>query len=197
MMAEVTKIPARIGYVRSPEDYPPEVSVAEQKSINELFARLFPGNARPRIEGDHSGFAIIARNPQMALQIVKLGEYVAREMPWCARRDLRELAVQAVNIHFQCETSFEAHVPHAAAAGISPEVQAAIPLWRTSNVLDDEQRLVVEYAFAVASGEVADPLFARAKEHFGETGTIEFTTAVAWWSFWAMILNATRSPRTL
>ena len=37
-----------------------------------------------------------------------------------------------------------------------------------------------------------DELFARVVERFGEKGAVEFTTVVAFWSFWALFLNATR-----
>ena len=50
---------------------------------------------------------------------------------------------------------------------------------------------MIEYARAVAGGRVPDELFARVREHFGERGAIECAAVVAFWSFWALFLNAT------
>ena len=69
-----------------------------------------------------------------------------------------------------------------------------MPYWRTASLFDDEQRLVIEYAEAVTSGEVPKALFSRVVERYGDKGAVEFTAAVAWWSFWAMMLNAAGRP---
>jgi len=61
-----------------------------------------------------------------------------------------------------------------------------------TRLFDEEQRLVIEYTFAVAAGDVADELFDRVVRKYGETQTIEFTATIAHWSFWAIFLNATR-----
>jgi alkylhydroperoxidase family enzyme len=72
------------------------------------------------------------------------------------------------------------------------ELLAAIPYWRTTSLFNTEQRLVIEYTNAVVAGDVPAELFARVVAQYGEKGAVEFTTAIAWWSFWAMFLNATR-----
>jgi 4-carboxymuconolactone decarboxylase len=114
-------------------------------------------------------------------------------MPWCQRRDLRELAVQTVNLHYRCAPSFRAHAPHAEANGITAEMQAQIPWWRTSELFDSEQKLVIEYAFAAVTGQVPEALFRRVVDRFGEQGAVEFTAVVGMWSFWAMMINAVDS----
>ena len=103
---------------------------------------------------------------------------------------MRELAIQAVNVHFGCEYAFQSRVPVAASVGISAELQAAIPCWQECADFNDEQRLVVEYASAVASGQVTEPLFSRVVTRYGETGAIELSTVASFWTFWALLLNA-------
>ncbi len=180
---------ARVRCVYKPGDYPGTPDDATRQDLEALFEHLSPG--QPKVE-PHSGYALLAQSPRLALNIAQLGDYIVREMPWTQRRDLRELAIQALNLHFKCDFSFQAHLNYAQAAGISLEQQAAIPYWRTSSLFNDEQRLVIEYSFAVAAADVPAELFARVVERYGERGTIEFTAAVAWWSFWDMILNAAR-----
>jgi alkylhydroperoxidase family enzyme len=185
---------SRVKGVFKPSDYPDVLDEATEKDLNDLFKHLFPQSERPEIAGNHAAFAMVARNPRLALLVVKLSDYIVRKMPWTSQRvDVRELAIQTLNFHFKCEFSFQAHLRVAQAAGISVELLAAIPYWRTTNLFSEEQRLVIEYTLAVVVGDVPDELFSRVVNKYGEKEAIEFTTAIAWWSFWAMIINATRT----
>jgi alkylhydroperoxidase family enzyme len=187
---------ARVKGVFKPSDYPGSPDEATKKDLDALFEHLFPGAPEPKPE-PHFGFAILAQNPRLAMNVASLLYYIVREMPWTQQRDLRELAVQTLNLHFKCDFSFQAHLIYAQAHGVSLEKQAAIPYWRTTNLFSDEERLVIEYTSAVVSGDVRDALFSRVVGKYGEKGAIEFTTAIAWWSLWAMILNATRPEFSL
>ncbi len=180
----------RVKHVSTPSDYPGTPDEATRGDLKEFFGELFPGSDSPRIDAAHAGFAIAAQSPRLALHMLRMTRHLALEMQWSKRRDLLELAVQTVNLHFRCESSFEARLASAKAAGISAELLAALPYWRTTSVFNDEQRLVIEYTEAVTAGEVPQALFSRVVERHGEKGAIEFTAAVAWWSFWAMMLNA-------
>ncbi len=164
---------------------------AEQKELDALFEDMFPGAplAKPVLP---PGYAVLARNPRLARAIFGSARYIEREMPWSQRLGVRELAVQAINHHFGCDFSFHAHLQFAQAHGVGVDKQAAIPYWRTTNLFSDEERMAVEYTFAVVKGDVSDELFGRVVERYGERGAVEFTMAIAWWSLWAMILNATR-----
>ncbi|MET0270705.1 MAG: carboxymuconolactone decarboxylase family protein, partial [Sphingomonas sp.] len=64
--------------------------------------------------------------------------------------------------------------------------------WRTSDLFDAEQRLVIGYAAAVLAADVPDALSAAVKAAYGETGLAELTTIVAVWAAWAMIIEAMR-----
>jgi alkylhydroperoxidase family enzyme len=180
---------ARVKCIYKPSDYPGDPDESTRKDLADLFEHLCPGE--PKTE-PHSGYALLAQSPRLALNIARLGDYIVRDMPFSQRRDLRELAVQALNLHYKCDFSFHAHLAYAQVAGVTLEQQAAIPYWRTSNLFNDEQRLIIEYTFAVASGDVPAGLFSRVVAQYGERGAVECTALVAWWAFWAMILNAAR-----
>ena len=182
---------ARVKGVFKPSDYPGTPDEQTKKDLEELFEQLFPGMPHPKPE-PHWGFAILAHNPRLAMGVWQLLGHVVREMTWTQQRDLRELAIQALNIHFKCDFSFQAHLVYGQAHGCSLEKQAAIPYWKTTTLFNDEERLVIEYTYAVVSGDVPEELFARVVKRYGEKGAIEFTMAIGWWSLWAMMLNATR-----
>jgi hypothetical protein len=85
---------ARVTEVYKPTDYPGNPDEATKKDLAELFAFLFPNVENPEIDRPHAGVAIAALNPKLALTLSKASGYIAREMPWCQRHDLRVLAIQ-------------------------------------------------------------------------------------------------------
>jgi alkylhydroperoxidase family enzyme len=193
----VSGVTARIQGVYKATDYRGEVNEATRKDLQELFEyvrTVFPDIHEAEITGPHAGLAIVAVNPRLALELTRATMFVAEQTSWVKRVDLRELAIQVVNLHFKCDFSYLAHLRVGSQAGLTPEQQAALPLWRTAGIYNDEQRLVIEYTNAVVTGDVPAELFSRVTAHFGETETVEFTSVIGVWSLWCMILNATR-PR--
>lgn len=181
---------ARLKPIFRPEDFPGGPSPDTQKSLKAFFDHLFP-----RGQGDdepHAGYATLAHSPGTALAISTCADYIVREMGWTQRRDLREVAVQTLNLHFKCDFSFHAHLSLAETSGISLQQQAAIPYWRTSELFDEEQKLIIEYTEAVVRCDVPAMLFERMVERYGADGAVECTVAIGWWSLWAMLLSATR-----
>ena len=176
----------RIHGVFKPSDHPNYPN----PEITKLFEALFPGNPSPAFDRNHTGLAITAYNPKLALHFAKLSRFLALETAWSQRNDLRELAIQTVNLHYKSDFSFHARIASANAAGITDAHLKVLKTGHQSEVFDEEQSLVIEYANAVVTGAVPEPLFARVIQQFGETGTVEFTSIVAFWSAWAMIINA-------
>lgn len=182
---------ARVTAVYEPSQYPGTPSEATREDLAELFRYLFPQASDPVIDKRHAGLAIAAQHPKLALELAKLSSLIAGGLTWCQRRDLRELAIQTLNTHFKSVYSFNARIPNALAGGIGADLQAALPSWQTSNLFNDEQRLIIEYTQAVVRGDVPGELFSRMLARYGEKEAIECTALVAFWSFWAMFLNAT------
>ena len=182
---------ARVTLINKPAAYPGTPDEATTADLAALFASLFPGNPDPEINQYHAGIALAAHSPKLALNLAKLSGLIAGELGWCQRKDLRELAIQALNLHYKSDYSFRSRMPTATACGVSLEQQAALPYWRTSALFDDEQRLTIEYAGAVVSGDVPEELFAQVVAQWGEQGAVECTALIGFWAFWAMFLNAT------
>lgn len=177
---------ARLKIAHRPED-----CGGTPRDAEELFELFFRDGTERRFRGAQQGWGLIAaQDPQIAVAMVKLTRMIARRPFLAARPDLRELAVQTVNLHFRCEFSFRSHLTHLAQVGLTLETIAALPYWRTSELFDDEQKLVVEYSLALVAGYVPDELHERVTAAFGEPGAAELAFAVAHWSFWAIFLNA-------
>jgi len=182
----------RIRGIQKLGDYPTAPGEGPSAEMVELFEYLFPGVPDAEIDQHHAGTAITAHNPTLALLFAQLSKFMAVEMEWAKRTDLRELAFATLHEKFKAAYPFESRYNAAIAAGLSAEQLAMLSMWRTSRVFDDEQRLVIEYTQAVVAADVPDELFKRVVDRYGEKGAVEFTALVGFWSCWAMILNAIR-----
>src|SRR5580765_5488832 len=148
---------ARVKPVFKPSDYPGNPDQDTRQALNELFDHMFPGQAKQEIPGTSGAFAVVARDPRLALRLIKLSDYILREMPWTSQRiPLKQLMIQTLNQQLKCDFAFQAHLAPAKASGISLEQQACIPMWRTANCFSDEQRLVIEYTLAVVACDVPE-----------------------------------------
>lgn len=166
----------------------PELDPADVKAV---FDQMYPGIENPEFDDGHTSYAVAARSPKLALQLIK-ATHAVLATGWSQRRDLLELSIQTLSLHYQCDLMFKAHLPLGPKHGLSVELQAAIPYWRKSDLFNDEQRLVIEYTLALASGDVPEALFARVVAAWGETGAVEFTSTAGLFCFWAIFMNATR-----
>lgn len=185
---------SRVTPVYKPSDYPGTPDEQTQADLAELFGHMFPGVENPEIDRPHAGVAIAALNPKLALQLSKLSGFAALQLGWSQRADLREVAIQTVNLHFKSGFSAQSRFRAWEAVGLGKDQLAALPYWKTTNLFDEEQRLVIEYALAVVGGDVPEALFARVAARFGEKGAVECTVVIGIWSMWAMLLNAVQ-PR--
>jgi len=181
----------RIPPIFSPDHCPEDADAETRADITDFFEQLFPGKEPPQIDAGHTGLALAAHSPNFAASLSRLTRSAVLEMAWCERRDLAELAVQAVNIHFDSGFSFESRLGNAEATGLGMDRLAALPCWRTSSLFDEEQRLVLEYVEAAVTGKVPDDVFDRVRGRYGDKGTVELTALVGTFSLWAMLINAT------
>lgn len=187
---------ARVTGIHEAAAYKAPLSADAKRDLDELFGVVFPkyfGDGKHVDSGKiESSWAMLVHNPQLAVRVARLSDYIVHEMPWCQRLDLRELMIQVVNVHLGCDYSFFAHFDWAIRTGIGADLQAALPFWRTTPFFNDEQRTVIAFTHASLDGKVPDELFAKVVKMFGEKEALEFTVAVAYWSFWAIILNTLR-----
>lgn len=183
----------RAHLVYRPDEFPGEVDAEKQQQIDDLFEQMKGFAGKPEIPGTAGAFAVVARDPKLALMLLEISNYMTGECGWTTqRKDLRQLMIQTLNWFFKCDFNFQSHLSTAERDGISAELQAAIPYWEVTSIFNEEQLLVIEYTLACCKGEVTDALFARVVQQFGENGALEFTNGVAWWALWAIIAGAVR-----
>jgi alkylhydroperoxidase family enzyme len=165
----------RIAPVNRPEDHPGASQAEIADGLANLFAALFPGKTDPAFDDN---------------QLAQTSGLIAGKLAWSQRTDLRELAILTLCRRLGADYAYGSRLPSARAAGLDEEQIAALADWRTSDRLDEEQKLTIEYADAVAGNVVSDDLSARVVARWGEAGAVECTALVAFWSCWALFLNS-------
>src|SRR5262245_27763152 len=168
---------SRMRVVRRPED-----CSGSPQDAKELFDLLFPNGGERQLSGGQQGWGLVAaQHPQTAIALIKLTKGIAAGPFLSQRTDLREIAIQSVNLQQKCEFSYRSHLKYLDGVGVSMETIAALPYWRTSSLFTAEQKLVIEYTLAVLDSSVSDELFKRVADAFGRDGAAELALAVAHW----------------
>jgi alkylhydroperoxidase family enzyme len=92
---------------------------------------------------------------------------------------LRWLAIQAVSSRIGCSWCIDFGFYEGVQGGIDPAKVRAAGDWRTSDLFDDRERAVLEYAEAATAcpAEVSDELAARIRTHLSDA---EFVELAAW-----------------
>jgi AhpD family alkylhydroperoxidase len=191
----------RVKQIRSVEDYPHTLADAgEREQLGRVFERYrrYIKNSAPGLYGDDADDEIVitnswsqmVHNPRFAELMLDLSDFVLNEMSWSRREKVRELAILAIYQRQRCDYGYRAHLGAGAASGVTSEQIAELPLFRTSDVFDDEERTVIEFTHAALDGHVSDELFDRAKALYGEQQMVELTAVVAYWAFWGILINA-------
>ncbi len=106
---------------------------------------------------------------------------------------LRELVILRVAVLNRAPYEFDAHVPHALAAGVLPATIEATraPSPQTAPDLADIERLVLEYADAMTRDiTVPEALFARVRASFDDQALLDLTATVAAYNMVSRLLVA-------
>ena len=94
---------------------------------------------------------------------------------------LKHLAALKAATLTNCEYCIDLASQISRRAGLSDEVLLELPLYRTSPLFTELEKLVLDYAVAVTRTpvDVSDELFARLREHFDPAQLVELTHAIA------------------
>lgn len=107
--------------------------------------------------------------------------------------DLRELAILRVAVLNRAAFEFDAHVPHAQAAGVSDTKIAALREAVLPEGFAPIERLVLELTDAMTREvEVGDALFDRLRPHFDAQGLVELVATIAAYNMVSRVLVALR-----
>jgi alkylhydroperoxidase family enzyme len=185
----------RVKQIRTVDDYPHELGTDEQRAQLASAFERFETMAK-RWAGPYAGattvpnsWAQIFHVPRFGELVLELADFVLNDLPWAQRMKLRELAILTLYERQRCDYGYRAHLGPAIAAGITEEQIAELPVYRTSEAFDDEERDVIDFTNASFDGHVSDELFERLKARYGEQQMVEMTAVVAFWALWGIVIT--------
>lgn len=160
----------------------PDAMSAEQRRIHDAIL----AGPRGKVGGP---FPALLRSPVLADRIQELG--AALRFQSSLAPDLRELAILCVARHDNSAVEWNAHVVIALREGVDAALIAAILNGdQVPDAATPSQRAVMAYCRELcATRNTSDQTYRAAIEHIGETGTVELTVMVGYFTLLAMVLN--------
>lgn len=170
---------------RFPVLYPEQMTPA-QRAVHDQIA------AGPR-GGVRGPFLALLHNPELALHVQALGEYLRFKTRIPA--PLLEIAILVTARHWTAQYEWYAHARLAEKAGVARATIDAIARGALPPGLTADEALVHGFALQVLEhGAPDDAMFAQARERFGLDGTLDLVALIGYYSTIALVLNAAQIP---
>jgi 4-carboxymuconolactone decarboxylase len=167
----------------------PPLDPAALTDDQQRVAGLIAG-ARKNVRGP---FTIWLRNPTLAEHANAFG--VALRDSKVLDRRLFELAVITVCRAFTVQYAWSSHAPAAEAAGVSPEVIAAIRDNRRPNFQREDERVVYDVAAELMeTKELSRATYDSAVAQFGIDGTVDLVSTVGYYAMVGIFLKSFDVP---
>jgi 4-carboxymuconolactone decarboxylase len=164
----------------------PETMTPEQRRVAQAIVKGPRGGMR-------GPFNALLRSPGLADAAQKLGEHVRFKTSLPA--PLRELAILLTARHWSAQYEWYAHNQIAREAGLAPGICDAIAEGKQPARMSTDAAIVYEFCSELlATTQMSDGTFAKARERFGEAGVMELTGTCGYYSLVAMVLNVDRQP---
>lgn len=129
------------------------------------------------------------RNPSLARAAQKLGE----ELRFATSLDERtvEIAILVCARHWTSHQVWTSHARYARGFGVGDEVIASIAAGKLPILERQREQIAVAVCHRLlADGRIADDLYERALDAFGETGVVELVALVGYYGLVALTANA-------
>jgi 4-carboxymuconolactone decarboxylase len=133
-------------------------------------------------------FTVLLHSPELASRVEQLGVFIRYECSVPKR--LRELAILVVGSHWKADYEWYAHAKIALGEGLSPAVVDAIGHGAAPPFDEEADRVV--FAFCrelLRDGRVGDATYAPVQTLLGDTGAVELTGLVGYYTLLALQLN--------
>lgn len=172
------------------EDRLPTISPSQYNPEQQQAAVEFESARKQAVFGP---FEPMMHSPELMQRARAMGDYLRYRS--ALGNTLSELAILITARGWTQDYEWNVHLPIALKAGIKKEVVDAIEQGRHPTGLSEDEEVVYEYsAELLATKQVSDVTFARAKARFGPKGVVDLTGILGYYTLLAMQLNAARYP---
>lgn len=172
-----------------PADRMPEIPAdkltPEQKKASDEFA----AERKTPVFGP---FVPLLRSPEVMLRARAMGDYLRYKS--VLPPQLNEFAILITARHWTQEYEWAVHQPIAVKAGLKTDITQALAEGRRPQGMSADEKMVYEFCTELHQNQsVSDATYARVLAKFGEQGIIDLIGVNGYYTFLAMVLNATRT----
>ena len=137
-------------------------------------------------------FVPLIRSPEVMLRTKAMGDYLRFKSVLAPR--LNEMVILITARAWGQQYEWNAHHPAALKAGLRLEIAAAIADGRRPSGMAEDEEAAYEMASEILHlKRVSDATYRRAVDKFGEQGVIDLLGVTGYYTFLAIVMNATRT----
>lgn len=162
-------------------DLTPDTMTAAQRDVHAIIT------AGPR--GATQGpFTALLHSPDLTQAVQQLGVYIRYNSQVPKRQ--RELAICLIGAAWKADFEWHVHAPLAAAEGIPAEALAQIARGESPDLTDPTDQITQQFVAELQeTRQVCAATYTAAVKAFGESGVVDLTGLVGYYTLLAMTLN--------
>ncbi len=184
-LAVVLSVPA-FAQNRMPEIPPDKLTDAQKKALEQFASK----RGAPPVRGP---FLALLRSPEVMTPAEILGEYL--QFKTVLPPKLREFVILITARQWTQDTEWNSHVAIAIKDGLSPEIAKALAAGQRPSGMSEEEAAVYDFCDELHRNQsVSDATYARALGKFGEQGVVDMISVNGYYTWFAMIMNTSRTP---
>ncbi len=169
---------------RMPEIPADKMTPEQKKAADEFLA----GRGTPVF----GPFVPLLRSPEVMLRAKAMGDYLRYKS--VLPPALNEFAILITARHWGQGYEWATHHPIAMKAGLKPEIAQALAEGRRPQGMSADEEMIYEFSIELHQNQcVSDVTYARVLARFNEQGIIDLIGVNGYYTFLAMLLNATRT----
>ena len=136
-------------------------------------------------------WSVLLRAPAQVVPVLQIRLHYLNDSALSQR--LTEFAIVIAARRWTNNFEWNAHYGAAVAAGVKPEIIAAIADGRRPERMADDEAILYDFCMELQDNQsVSDPTYARALAAFGEPGVVEMASIEGYYTYLAMVMNAAR-----
>jgi 4-carboxymuconolactone decarboxylase len=137
-------------------------------------------------------FVPLIRSPEVMLRAKAMGDYLRFKSTLGPR--LNEMVILIAAREWSQQYEWQAHYPIALKEGLRPDLAAAIADGRRPAGMAEDEEAAYDLATEILRMKrVSDATYQRAVAKFGEQGVIDLLGVTGYYTFLAIVMNATRT----
>jgi 4-carboxymuconolactone decarboxylase len=180
---------ACIGSAASAQDRMPPLAADKMTDAQKQAAATFSEGRGYAVRGP---FVPLIRSPEVMLRAKAMGDYLRFKSTLGSR--LNEMVILITAREWSQQYEWHAHHPIALKAGLRSEIADAIADGRRPASMAEDEEAAYDLATEILRAKrVSDATYRRAVEKFGEQGVIDLLGVTGYYSFLAIVMNATRT----